>query len=257
MLTVTILGSGNVATHFFKAFFASKKVEVVQWYSRNIETIQCFSDQTLITNSLQNLKEVDLYIIAISDDAIASFSKKLATTNQLVAHCSGSIPLKGLSKKNRRAILYPVQTFSKEKEVDFKNIPLCLEAESLADMELLKKIAASISTKVFEVNSEQRKSLHLTAVFVNNFTNHLYQIGQEICNSQNISFELLLPLIKETVEKLETLTPLDAQTGPAKRGDFQTIENHLEALEESSSAYINIYKTLTSSILKTYGRKEL
>ncbi len=257
MLTVTILGSGNVATHFFKAFFASKKVEVVQWYSRNIDSIQCFSNQTLITNSLHSLKEVDLYIIAISDDAIASFSDTLPFNNKLVVHCSGSITLKELSQKNRRGVLYPIQTFSKEKEIDFNSIPLCLESESLSDMKILKKIASSISSKVSEINSEQRRSLHLTAVFVNNFTNHLYHIGQELCESQNISFELLHPLIKETVKKLEILTPLHAQTGPAKRGDFQTIKNHMDALEHSPSSYATIYKTITSSILKTYGREEL
>ena len=138
-----------------------------------------------------------------------------------------------------------LQSFSKEKPVNFLDIPFCLESENKEDYKLLEQLANSIGVKIFNINSEQRKVLHVAAVFVNNFTNHLYKIGNDICNTNNVPFEVLQPLITETSEKIKALSPKKAQTGPAIRKDKKTIKNHLELLNKEQQ---KIYKILTKSI---------
>ncbi len=170
----------------------------------------------------------------------------------MVVHTSGSVALSELSSKNRKGVFYPLQTFSKNKAVNFKEIPICLEAENETDYQTLELIGKSISDKIFNINSEQRKALHVAAVFVCNFSNHLYQIGNEICDQNNIPFEVLHPLIMETAAKIKTLSPSEAQTGPAKRNDTQTINTHLNFLRNETQK--EIYKILTKSIIDN-GKK--
>lgn len=246
MIRITIIGSGNVAQHLIKAFAKSELVEIVQVYSRKKETLSSLIEFDKITSDFEELLESDLYIIAVSDKAIADVSKQLPFQNRIVVHTSGAASLDVLDAKNRKGVFYPLQTFSKNKEIDFSIIPLCLEAENTFDFRVLETVAKSISNAVFAINSDQRKALHVAAVFVNNFTNHLYQIGQEICTEHKVPFEILKPLIQETAEKINTLNPVDAQTGPAKRNDSVTIESHLAYLNNENQK--NIYKLLTQSI---------
>jgi predicted short-subunit dehydrogenase-like oxidoreductase (DUF2520 family) len=246
MIKIVIIGSGNVAQHLIQAFAKSKEIEVLQVFSRRKEAIIPLFDSSLITNDFNDLVEADLYIISISDDAISSVSSKLPFKNRLVVHTSGSVPIDSLDNKNRRGIFYPLQTFTKNKAVDFSQIPFCLESENDSDFELLEKVAKSISNNVFKSNEKQRKALHISAVFVNNFVNEMYRIGNEICDENKIPFEILKPLILETVNKVMTLSPKEAQTGPAKRNDKQTIEAHLDFLSNENHA--KIYKILTQSI---------
>ena len=246
MIRITLIGSGNVAQHLIKAFAKSEVVEIVQVFSRKKETLASLIDFDKIVNDYESLKEADLYIIAVSDKAISEVSKQLPFQNRVVVHTSGAASLDVLDPKNRKGVFYPLQTFSKNKEIEFSNIPMCLEAENTFDFRVLETVAKSISNAVFAINSDQRKALHVAAVFVNNFTNHLYQIGQEICDEHKVPFEVLKPLIQETAEKINTLTPIDAQTGPAKRNDTATIEAHEAFL--SNKNYLTIYKTLTQSI---------
>lgn len=246
MIRITIIGSGNVAQHLIKAFTKSELVEIVQVYSRKKETLSSLIEFDKITSNFEELLESDLYIIAVSDKAIADVSKQLPFQNRIVVHTSGAASLDVLDAKNRKGVFYPLQTFSKNKEIDFSIIPLCLEAENTFDFRVLETVAKSISNAVFAINSDQRKALHVAAVFVNNFTNHLYQIGQEICTEHKVPFEILKPLIQETAEKINTLNPVDAQTGPAKRNDSVTIESHLAYLNNKNQK--NIYKLLTQSI---------
>ena len=158
-----------------------------------------------------------------------------------------------LPNSARSGVFYPLQTFSKDREVDFENIPLCVEAKNLEDLVLLKKLAKAISKSVYEISSEQRKSLHLAAVFVNNFTNHLYHIGNEICRKNKLPFDILKPLILETASKVNTLPPIEAQTGPAKRNDEETIEKQLDQLQNREQR--EVYQILTNSIKASYGKK--
>lgn len=246
MIQITIIGSGNVAQHLIKAFAKSELVEIVQVYSRKKETLSALLEFDKITNDFEELKEADLYIIAVSDKAIADVSKQLPFQNRIVVHTSGAASLDVLDAKNRKGVFYPLQTFSKNKDLDFSTVPICLEAENTFDFRVLESVAKSISNAVFAINSDQRKALHVAAVFVNNFTNHLYQTGQEICEEHQVPFEILRPLIQETANKINTLDPIDAQTGPAKRNDNTTIEAHLAYLNNENQK--NIYKLLTKSI---------
>ena len=246
MIQITIIGSGNVAQHLIKAFAKSEAVEIAQVFSRKKEKLSSFIEFDKIVSNYEDLKESDLYIIAVTDNAIAEVSQQLPFNNQLVVHTSGTASIETLDDKNRKGVFYPLQTFSKNKEIDFSIIPICLEADNTFDFRVLETVAKSISKAVFPINSEQRKALHVAAVFVNNFTNHLYQIGQEICEENQVSFDILKPLIQETAEKIKTLEPIDAQTGPAKRNDSSTIEAHLEYLTDENQK--NIYKILTQSI---------
>ncbi|CAM3361685.1 DUF2520 domain-containing protein [Zobellia roscoffensis] len=253
MIKVSILGTGNIATHLFKTFSKSDEIEVVQVVGRNKKALLAFGPEEKTTSDFSNLKSSDIYIIALSDDAIQSISEEVKINNGLLVHTSGSTSMSQLSKHGRHGVFYPLQSFSKSKAIDFNNIPICLEANTKEDLNLLKKLASLISKNIYEIDSKQRKSLHLAAVFVNNFTNHLYHIGSEICKENTIPFEILSPLIQETAKKIESLTPYEAQTGPGKRGDFNTISNHLEQLKNPE--YKAIYEQLSNSIQLTYGKE--
>jgi predicted short-subunit dehydrogenase-like oxidoreductase (DUF2520 family) len=255
MISVVILGAGNVATHLFKAFNKAENIIVNQWFNRHLKTIDFYKNKVEVIDDLSMLKPADVYIIAISDDAIAKFSSQLPFENQLVVHTSGSVGLHDLDKKNLRGVFYPLQTFSKDAEVNFSNVPICIETIDKNHFNTLKFLAESIGSKSYKVNSEQRGSLHLAAVFVNNFTNQLYRIAHEIVESSSADFEILKPLIIETANKVQTLSPFMAQTGPAKRNDKKTIKKHLKKLE--NSPHKAIYELLTASIQHTHGRKKL
>ena len=139
----------------------------------------------------------------------------------MVVHTSGSVPIDTISAK-RKGVLYPLQSFTKEKEIDFSTVPLCIEASNKDDLVVLKKLANTISKSVFEVSSIQRAQIHLAAVFANNFSNHMYTIANELCEKEGLPFDLLKPLIMESTAKLQVLKPDKAQTGPAIRNDILT-----------------------------------
>ncbi|HSQ45342.1 MAG TPA: Rossmann-like and DUF2520 domain-containing protein [Lutibacter sp.] len=252
MINLVILGGGNVAYHLTNALLQNSAINVVQVYNRSIENINCFKNSTSITNNLSELKDADIYILAVSDNVISEISSALNLKNKLVVHTSGSMAMDELKSVSCKGVFYLLQTFSKEKKIDFSTVPICIEAETEADLQLLEILANSISKNCYRINSSQRKSLHVAAVFVNNFVNHLYHIGHEICEQNKIPFEILLPLILETANKITTLPPLEAQTGPAKRNDTKTIEKHIAMLNKNQQ---EIYTLLTKSIYNTYGKK--
>ena len=246
MIKVSILGSGNIAQHLILAFEKSDDIELIQVFARNKDSVAHLIDEDKIISDVGQLEDADLYIIAVSDTAIASVSNQIPLKNKLVAHTSGSITIADLDDKNRKAVFYPLQTFSKNKAVDFSQVPVCLESENAEDFQMLEKAAKAISGKVYAINSEQRKAIHVSAVFVNNFVNHLYHIGNDLCDEHQVPFEILKPLIRETAEKVMMLTPAEAQTGPAKRNDNITLEAHLQILKNQHQK--EIYQLLTQSI---------
>lgn len=252
MIKVTLIGSGNVAQHLISAFLLTNEIEIVQIYSRKNSLVIPNVDSSKIISNCNELKEADLYIVAVSDDAIAEVTHQLPFENRFVVHTSGAAPLDFLNDKNRKGVFYPLQTFTKGKSVTFKTIPMCLEAQNKNDYDILEKIAHSISDKIFAINSKQRKALHVAAVFVNNFTNHLYQLGNDICNENQVPFDILKPLILETAEKIITLPPNEAQTGPAKRNDVSTLLSHESFLSDENQK--KIYTILTQSI-QNHGKK--
>jgi predicted short-subunit dehydrogenase-like oxidoreductase (DUF2520 family) len=247
MIKVSIIGSGNIAQHLMKAFAKSGNVDLLQVFSRKPETVSHLISPDKITDNFNALAQADLYIIAVTDSAIAGVSQQLPFTGRLVAHTSGSLPADALDSRNRRGVFYPLQTFTKNKDVDFKMIPICLESENKSDYEVLEEVAKAISGNIFPIDSTQRKALHVAAVFVNNFTNHLYKIANDICTENNVPFDILKPLIAETADKVMVLSPKEAQTGPAKRNDTNTIDAHLAFL--SNGNLQPIYKILTQSII--------
>ena len=253
MIEIVLLGSGNVATHLFKAFTAAEGVRVKQVYNHSYESLDFFKDKTEITTEISQLTEADIYLMALKDDVIPDISEKLENKTGLIVHTSGSVSLHALSGNSRQGVFYPLQTFSKENEVNYCTIPFCLEANSNEDLQLLKELAAKVSGNVYEISSEQRRKLHLSAVFVCNFVNHLYAVGEQICQKSDIPFEILKPLIAETAGKIQQASPAKVQTGPAIRNDKSTINTHLELLESSENK--KIYELLTLAIQSFHGKK--
>ncbi len=254
MISVTILGAGNVATHLFKAFNEVSHVFVKQWFSRRLESVSSYKEQVEIIDDLAALKDdADIYILAVSDDAIAELSRKLPFSDRLVVHTSGSVSVYDIDKKHKRGVLYPLQTFSKQAHLDFANVPICIETIDKKSYPVLKEAVAALGSPLRRINSDQRRVLHLAAVFVNNFTNQLYRVGHEITESEGAEFDLLKPLILETANKVQEYSPYVAQTGPARRHDKKTIKKQLKSLE-GNKHHQDIYKLLTESIQKTHGR---
>ena len=252
MATIVFLGFGNVNFHLINTLYKHNKDSVIQVYNRSEINLNKELNKIPFTTDLSKIKEADLYIIGIPDDAIAAFSETLPLKNKLVVHTSGSVSMEALSKRNRKGVFYPLQTFSKNREVNFNTIPICIEAKEEADLELLTNLGKSLSEKVVEIDSDERSKLHLAAVFVNNFVNHLYAIGDDILGNNELSFDLLHPLIEETASKVKTLSPSEVQTGPARRGDQKTIEKHLHLLKEGPES--ELYQQLTESLMKKFDR---
>jgi predicted short-subunit dehydrogenase-like oxidoreductase (DUF2520 family) len=251
MVKVGIIGSGNVAQHLIAAFENSESINVVQVFSRDKSKVAHLIADDKVSDDLMQLTDADLYIIAVSDDAIETVAAQLPFVGKLVAHTSGSMPLDVIGTKNNAAVFYPLQTFTKNKPVNFKEIPICIEAMHQSDYTFLNQVASAISMSVHAIDSQQRKALHVAAVFVSNFTNHLYQVGSEICNENQLSFDILKPLIAETANKIRLLLPDQAQTGPARRGDQKTIAAHLDFLQGDKR---KLYEILTQSIIN-HGQK--
>ncbi|MCF6129494.1 DUF2520 domain-containing protein [Flavobacterium sp. AS60] len=252
MISISIIGSGNVAQHLITALKKAEGIELKQAMSRQENSLSHLLDSKKIITDYSKLQKADVIIIAVSDNAISEVSNQIQFENQLIVHTSGSMSIDALNDKNRKGVFYPLQTFSKSKEVDFKIIPICLEAQNENDFQTLETVAKSISNIIYKVDSEQRKALHIAAIFVSNFVNHLYQIGNDICIENDLSFDILKPLIQETANKILRLSPNEAQTGPAKRKDTQIINAHLNFLTDDNQK--EIYKLLTKSIIDN-GKK--
>lgn len=253
MIEVVLLGSGNVATHLFKAFSAAEGIHVKQVYNHSENSLAYFQNKTETTTQISELFEADIYLMALKDDVIPTVAAQLQDKQGLIVHTSGSVALDALNGCKRKGVLYPLQTFSKENEVIYSEIPFCLEANNPEDLQLLKSLAEMISGKAYEINSQQRRKLHLSAVFVCNFVNHLYAVGEQICQKSEIPFDILKPLIAETARKVQNASPAKVQTGPAIRNDQSTIKGHLELLESNENK--KIYELLTSAIQTFHGKK--
>ena len=249
MIKVILLGAGNVAYHLAIAMEKSENIDCIQRYRRSSHRDEIFPLDIPVTNDLDLLKEADIYLLAINDDSIKGFTEKFPDLNGLLVHTSGSAPLTDLNPANRRAVMYPLQTFTIDRLIDFSKISLALEAESETDYILLEKFARHLSPHVFKLNSEQRKQLHMAAVFANNFTNYMYLTAQEICLENQIDFDMVKPLILETAEKIMDLDPIEAQTGPAKRQDDKILKKHLSLLTGEKK---NIYQLLSKAISDQY-----
>lgn len=247
-LNIVIVGAGNVAWHLAKEL-QKKEQNIIQVYNRSVEGALSLSRRLKcdFTTRIEDLnRDADLYILAVKDSVIEEVSASLDLKNKLVVHTSGAIE-QNVIKYNRRGVLYPLQTFSKEKKLNFKNIPFCIEAVKSEDYNTLMRLATLLSPMVYNINSHQRKVLHVAAVFACNFSNYMYMISDDILGKESIPLDILHPLIKETASKITKHAPKDVQTGPAVRKDKSTIDAHLNYLKEGD--YYDIYKLLTENII--------
>ncbi|MEL7268770.1 MAG: DUF2520 domain-containing protein [Bacteroidota bacterium] len=253
MLSVVLVGTGNVAEHLFHAFEDNEAVNVLAVMGRNALQQHPFGEKFLRHTNYENLPQADVYLLAVSDSAIAEVSERLSSDQRFLVHVSGATPMERIAGE-RKGVFYPLQTFTKGKTLDFKDIPILVEASSSELQTLLLELGKNISQTVQVVSSKKREKLHLAAVFANNFVNHLFAISETICAMQDVTFDLLKPLIYETAHKLEILTPKQAQTGPAKRGDMETMKKHLSQLNDNQTK--DLY-TLISQAIQNYHEKEL
>lgn len=253
MLSIVLIGTGNVARQFYEAMGNQMGIKIIQVIGRDKKKLTPFANCPETSTDFKHISDADIYIIAVNDDSIKTVSQYFINKSGLVVHTSGSMPLSVLPDSVRRGVFYPLQTISKERSIDFSEVPICIEAERSEDYDMLRELANTISDQVQTMTSEQRKSVHLAAVFVNNFTNHLYHIGNEICDEAGVPFKILNQLILETAEKATQTNVLDAQTGPAVRNDKLTMKKHLALLNNKD--YRDIYSVLSNSIQKTHEKK--
>jgi predicted short-subunit dehydrogenase-like oxidoreductase (DUF2520 family) len=252
---ISFIGSGNVAWALAHAFDrAGHKIhQIISRHEANAKKLAKKFGAYSSSDLGMIYKEVDLIIIAAADNSIADIAAKLQNIHLPIAHTSGTIELDALSGVGEDyGVIYPLQSFSKETTIDFRELPFLIEGSNPSTYELLYGLAGGLSNNVSSLNSEQRRKLHLSAVMVNNFTNHLYHLASEYLGTENIPFELLLPLINQTSDKLKSQTPEQAQTGPARRGDSQTIEAHIDMLNQHPELQ-DVYKVLSKSILKKFN----
>lgn len=254
-MRIVFIGSGNVATHLS---FALKKSgnDIVQIFSKTLENAKklALKIEAEPIDKIESINSnADLYIFSINDDALPKMVKLMPDTKGIWVHTSGSVPMNMLSlnKSDKYGVLYPLQTFSKNREVDFQNIPIFVEGNNDQTQHILEDIAKSISDDVTILKSDNRSYLHLAAVFANNFSNHMFTLASEILNSKGIPFEVLKPLIKETAAKVMEMEPKKAQTGPAIRFDEDIMKKHTNLISDSITK--EIYELLSKSINK-YSR---
>ncbi len=256
MNSIVILGAGNVAFHLTRALIENT-FNVRQIFNRTLAHAQEIGEANRIsyTDKISEIEKADLYIIACSDDGIEEFSHYIPFDDVLVVHTSGSSPISTLKGNYRKGVLYPLQTFTKGRHLRYDEIPFFVEAETPEDVEKLKEMAFRISNDVFELDFAKRMEIQMCGVWACNFVNYMYKIAGDICENNGVPFDVLLPIIKETASKVEELSPYDAQTGPARRGNDVIINRHLNLLEENSKLY-DIYKTITDSIRLEYEKND-
>lgn len=258
MQKIVLIGAGNVAQHLAPALSTQEGYEIEAVFSRHIARAAALRQKLPQSTKAQshldfNQSKADLFILAVTDDALAEVAQRLITPPEaLIVHTSGTRPMSVLSALAQpKGVFYPLQTFSVGKKVDFSEVPFCIEAARKTDEMRLVRLAKKLSKRVYLVDSEQRKSLHLAAVFANNFSNHLFGIAEEILQKANLSFELLHPLLKETAEKASNMSPTEAQTGPARRQDQEVIKKQLDLLQEKPHWQM-LYKMLSEMIQEKY-----
>jgi predicted short-subunit dehydrogenase-like oxidoreductase (DUF2520 family) len=247
---IILIGAGNVATQLGLALYDAG-YKIAQVYSPTKRSASALAKKLrseAITDLKKLNKDADVYIIAIKDDAIESIAKQLKLKDQIVVHTSGSVSVNVLKKASKNyGVFYPLQTFTKDKKMNFREVPICIEGNNKKTSTTLQYFAKSISSNVQVIDSRQRQIIHLAAVFACNFSNHMYSIAEEILKKNKLSLDILKPLIAETAEKIKTNSPAKVQTGPAVRGDKKVMKGHLELLKGEKEMK-EIYKMISDNI---------
>ncbi len=256
-LPVTIVGAGNVAWHLAPAL-ENVGYPVKEVYARKTTAASRLVKRLYAADIAEDLdfsqSPSRVFILAVSDSAIESIAQEIVLPDEaILAHTSGSIPMEILSfaATENYGVFYPLQTFTSRRRIEIESVPFCIEASNEGTREALLALAGSVSGKVVEMNSENRKVLHLAAVFANNFTNHMMKISSDIMEAHGFAPDLLYPLLSETINKLMSIGPEEAQTGPARRRDYRTLDKHVELLRENEDL-LRIYRTISQHIADTY-----
>ncbi len=254
--TINIIGAGNVATHLATAL-AQNGYSIVCIASRTEENAKLLAEKVgaAFTTEIAQLPDSDVTIITVPDNAIKDTAKELSKrdSHTIVAHTSGATPLEALLPNKRIGVLYPCMTFSASDTINMSRCPFLLEAKDSDTYATLANIAKSIGSGATECNGEARARLHLAAVLASNFANHLLLQAGKVMEQAGLPLEILQPLINQTIEKAFRTNPLDAQTGPARRGDTKTLAKHREIIGNDENLRM-IYDTLTQSIERTYRK---
>ena len=250
-MRITILGAGNVATQLALVLKKSGH-QIVQIYNRSddagVELAKTVGAE--FSSNLSDLAEADVYLVAVKDDAIGEIGAHFKFFDKIIAHTSGTKSKDLLQNASPNfGIFYPLQTMTKTSKVDFKTVPVLIEGSNKQTIVKLEELAKTISKNVHRVDEQQRQWIHVAAVFANNFTNHLFGISEQLLLAQGLPFEILKPLIFNFIQSLESHSPSEIQTGPAKRGDMQTIEKHMLLLADDTRL-LKVYQVLTESIIE-------
>lgn len=247
---IVFIGAGNVAYNLANELY-SKGINIIQVYSRTIDAAKELAQQIGAdhTNAISNIsRDADIYFCCLPDNILQSFLEQWKPSNGLIVHTAGSLSIDILTPfVTSYGVFYPLQTFSKIKRTNFENIPICIETNTTENGNILKSIANRISSQVFEITSDQRKTLHVAAVFSCNFVNHMYAISEILLKEKNIPFEILYPLIKETTDKTMQYSPSSVQTGPAIRNDENILKEHINSLNDQPE-FQSIYAKISQSI---------
>ena len=248
-MNIVFIGAGNVATHLSKAI-KDAGFRVLQVYSRSLHSAYALAKQLKcdFTIDIKSVRtDADLYFFSVADDALPAILPVMPPNNGLWIHTAGSVSMDVFHGYTKRyGVLYPLQTFSKERKKNFSEVSLFIEANTADDEDLLCHIAGCLSKKVVTMSSEKRKYLHLAAVFACNFSNHLYTLAAQILERQGIDWRLLQPILVETVAKYNEMPPVQAQSGPAVRGDHTIMQQHLSLLADEQMR--NLYSLISESI---------
>lgn len=258
---ICLIGSGNVATHLGQAFFRNDiRIDCV--YSRTLENARQLSTKldAYPTDNPDLLgKHSDLYLICVSDQAIPTIYERIVNkipASAIIAHTSGAVPsLPIVEKAGSTGVFYPLQSFNKERELNLETVPFLITAQKKETADKLMVLAKKLSAKTVLISDQERLTLHLAAVFANNFTNHLLNIAEQIAENNELDFDLLLPLIEETLTRIRHTKPSLVQTGPASRNDLVIIQKHLEILKNNPT-WSAVYSLLSQSIMGQYFGRE-
>jgi predicted short-subunit dehydrogenase-like oxidoreductase (DUF2520 family) len=248
---ITLVGAGNVAWHMGKAL-SQKGYVIKQVLDRTASSSEQLAEELKAESSgtlEDGIAGADFCLICVTDDAIASVIERLKPGNCLLMHTAGSVPLEVFSNSAINCgVLYPLQTFTKGRPVDYSQVPFLIEANTPENLSLIQHVASSVSHQVIEADSTQRLFIHLAAIFASNFSNHMYTLAEKLAVDHNMSFDLLKPLIKETTAKAMDMSPQKAQTGPAVRGNVKVIEKHLELLKDHPRLQ-EMYRMISKDIM--------
>ena len=253
-MKIALIGAGNVATCLGPRLKEAGH-EITAVYSRTVESARALADRlgATYTTDIKAVPASDAAIVMLKDDALKELAPAIAGSlkGALLLHTAGSVPMDIWREAGatQYGVLYPMQTFSKESRIDWSQVPLFIEGSSDRTLDSIRQLALSISPDVTPLSSDGRKKLHLAAVFTCNFSNHMYAIAERLLATEGVPFSVMLPLVRETARKVESIKPADAQTGPAVRGDRKVIGEHLELLKDYPEL-ADLYRLISIDINK-------